>query len=333
MAQGSGASLADVAKLAGVSAQTVSRVANGSDAVRPATRQRVLDAMAELGYRPSFAARSLRAGSYRSVGIAVSGNMAATGRRVQLEGIGTAAAKQRFALTVLQIPEEEATLEEASHRLSLLPVDGQILYPRANPDDFDSFKPPATIPTVIITTRRHPRCATVCNDQRGCAVSVVEHLVQRGHREIRFVGGKRDSLSNACRVEGWEQAMRAHGLSVAEPSFGDWTADSGYEAGARLAKDRTCTAVFASNDTIAVGVVCALLDAGLRVPEDISVMGVDDSLVGVLPRLGLSTYRFDDTRVGMLAFDLATNPPAEGEPPHILVPGEIVERASVAPPA
>lgn len=107
---GSGVSLADVAKLAGVSAQTVSRVANCSDAVRPETRKRVLAAMDELGYRPSFAARSLRAGCYYSVGLAMSGDIAATGRRLQREGVAVAAAKRRYAMTLILLEDEEATL-------------------------------------------------------------------------------------------------------------------------------------------------------------------------------------------------------------------------------
>lgn len=326
----SSASIADVAKLAGVSTQTVSRVANGSDAVRPATKERVLAAMAELGYRPSFAARSLRAGSYHSVGLAMSGDIAATGRRYQVEGVATAAAQHRYAMTLLQLPDDEATLSEASRRMSSLPVDGQILYLGSDPSDFASFEPPAALPTVIISTRHHSHCATVSNDQMGCAVSIVNHLTQKGHREIRFVGGRRDSYANVSRQKGWEQALRTRGLHVVEPLHGDWTADSGYELGARLAQDETCTAIFASNDAIAVGVIYALRDAGLRVPEDVSVIGVDDSLVGVIPHLDLSSYRFNGTRVGAIAFDLATNPPEGGEIPHILVPGTIVERSTVA---
>ncbi|MBR2682303.1 MAG: LacI family DNA-binding transcriptional regulator [Atopobiaceae bacterium] len=327
---GAGASLADVAKLAGVSAQTVSRVANGSDAVRPDTKERVLAAMAELGYRPSFAARSLRAGSYRSVGLAMSGDMAATGRRFQLEGVATAATKCQYAMTLLQLSDDEATLGEASRRMSSLPVDGQILYLGSNPDDFSTFEPPSALPTVIISTRHHKHCATVSNDQMGCSVSIVDYFIQKGHREIRFVGGRRDSHSNINRQKGWEQALRTRGLHVVEPYHGDWTADSGYEIGVRLAQDKECTAIFASNDAIAVGVIYALRDAGLRVPQDVSVMGVDDSLVGVIPHLDLSSYRFNDLQVGSIAFDLATNPPTGKEPPHILVPGSIIERSTVA---
>ena len=327
---GAGVSLSDVAKLAGVSAQTVSRVANCADNVRLETRERVLAAMEELGYRPSFAARSLRAGCYHSVGLAMSGDIAATGRRLQLEGVAMAAARRRYAMTLIQLDDEEATLGEASSRMSGLPVDGQILYLGSNAEDFTTFEPPATLPTVIISTRHHPRCATVSNDQMGCSVSIVDYFIKRGHRGIRFVGGRRDSYTNVSRQKGWEQALRTRGLRVVEPMHGDWTADSGYELGMRLVQDKDCTAVYASNDAIAVGVIYAFRDAGLRVPEDVSVIGTDDSLAGIIPHLELTSYRFNDKQVGSIAFDLATNPSESKDSPHILVPGMIVERKTVA---
>ncbi len=327
---GTGASLADVARLAKVSAQTVSRVANGSDAVRPDTKACVLAAMAELGYRPSFAARSLRTGSYHSIGLAMSGNMDATGRRYQLEGIRQAATEHRYAITLLQLCEDEATLCTASQRMGCLPVDGQILMLGATPPDFAIYEPPPTLPTVIVSTRHHPYCATVSHDQTGCSVSIVDHFIQKGHREIRFAGGRRESYANISRLKGWEQAMRMRGLRVVEPLHGDWTADSGYEIGMQLAQDKDCTAIYASNDAIAVGIIYALRDCGLRVPQDVSVIGVDDSLVGVIPHLELSSYRFNDARAGQIAFNLALNPPEGKEPPHILVPGTLVERSTVA---
>ena len=327
----SGASLNDVAKLAGVSAQTVSRVANGSDAVRPATKERVLDAMRQLGYRPSFAGRSLRAGSYRSVGLAMPRDLSPTGKRFQLETIAAAATERGYALTLVQIDEDDLSLTSASRRMASLPVDGQILGIGVDPDDFDSFVPPLSIPTVVISTRAQPCCATVSNDQVTCSTDIVDYLARKGHREIRFAGGRREAPANIGRVEGWEQAMRDRGLPIVEPLFGDWTADSGYRMGTILANDTSCTAIYVANDAMAVGVIYALRDAGRRVPEDISVIGADDSLVGVIPRLELSSYRFDSEQVGAIAFDMAINPP-EGPPPHVLVPGVIVERSTVAAP-
>lgn len=328
----SGASLADVAKLAGVSAQTVSRVANGSDAVRQETRERVLAAMDELGYRPSFAARSLRAGRYRSVGLVMSGNLSATGRRNQLEGVAAAASNHDYAVTLLHLGDS-SDFGEASRRMAALPVDGAILSLSITPEDFGSFEPPAGLPFVIVGEREQPHCPTVGSDQAACSRAIVEHLVRHGHREIRFVAGRRESLSNIGRLEGWQRAMERNGLRTVEPLAGDWTADSGYELGVQLARDKACTAVYASNDAMAVGVILALRDCGVRVPEDMSVVGVDDSYRGMLPKLDLTTYRFDDTRVGATAFDLATKPPAAGaagRPPHVLVGGTLVERGTVA---
>ena len=326
-------SIADVAKVAGVSTQTVSRVANGSEAVRPATKKRVLAAMDQLGYRPSFAARSLRAGRYHIVGLAMPSNISSAGRRIQFENIAAAAADHQYALTLVQINKNELSLAEASRRMESLPVDGQILGLGMEPYDFETFVPPSSIPTVLISQRTHPLCATVSNNQMGCSVDVVNYLVNKGHREIRFAGGRREAPANIGRYAGWLQAMQDNGLPIQDPLFGDWTADSGYRMGTILARDKSCTAIFVANDTMAVGVIYALREAGIRVPEDVSVIGVDDSMVGVIPRLELSSYRFNDERVGAVAFDLATNPPAEDlEMPHILVPGTLVERSTVAPP-
>lgn len=326
----SGASLADVAKLAGVSAQTVSRVANGSDAVRQQTRDRVLAAMRELGYRPSFAARSLRAGKYRSVGLVMSGNLSATGRRNQLEGVTAAASGHGYAVTLLHL-DDSSDFEEASRRMAALPVDGAIISLSAIPEDFEAFEPSPGLPIVIVSEQEQSHCPTVGSDQAECSRAIVEHLVRQGHREIRFVAGRRESLSNIGREEGWRRAMEQHGLRVVEPLVGDWTADSGYEVGAQLARDESCTAVYASNDAMALGVILALRDRGVRVPEDVSVVGVDDSYRGMLPKLDLTTYRFDDVRVGAVAFDLATQPPTGGTPPHVLVSGTLIERKTVSP--
>lgn len=325
------ASLADVAKLAGVSAQTVSRVANGSDAVRAETKERVLAAMAELGYRPSFAARSLRAGRYRIVGLALRNDLSTTGRRLQLESIVAAATDRQYAVTLLELGTEDMSLVRASRRMESLPVDGLILGLGSHTPDFDSFVPPSSIPTVLVSTRPHPRCATVSNDQAGCSETIVDYLVGKGHREIRFAGGRREAPSNVGRLEGWERAMRAHGLEMREPLFGDWTADSGYRMGTILARDESCTAIYAANDAMALGIIYALRVAGLRVPEDMSVIGVDDSMVGIIPRLELSSFRFDEERVGLTAFNLAIDPPV-GELPHVMIPGMLVERSTVAAP-
>lgn len=320
-----GASLADVAREAGVSTQTASRVANGSEAVRESTRERVLEAMERLNYRPSFAARSLKAGRYKCVGLAMSGNIVATGRRYQLEGIATAASEQGYALTLVQLSDEEATYANAARRMSALPVDGFVMGLGTIPDDFAEFEPPASLPCAIITPYAQPHCHTVDNDQEKCSEDIVSHLVKTGRKEIRFVTGRDGSVSNIGRLKGWREALERRGLNVEEPLRGDWSAQSGYEAGAKLAHDTSCDAVYAGNDAMAMGVIQALRDAGRSVPEDVAVVGVDDSFAESLPHVELTSYRFDHATVSRIAFEEITGN-GDKYDPRVLIPGKLVVR-------
>ena len=105
------------------------------------------------------------------------------------------------------------------------------------------------------------------------------------------------------REEGWRETLRAHGIELPRLIRGDWTAQSGYAAGQALADDPTCTAIYASNDAMAYGCIRGLESRGRRVPEDASVVGVDDSLGDIVPDRRLTTVRFDNRRVGMWAVD------------------------------
>lgn len=320
-----GASLADVAREAGVSAQTASRVANGSDAVRETTRKRVLAAMQRLDYRPSFAARSLKAGRYKCVGLVMSGDLVAMGRRYQLEGIAAAASEHGYALTLVQLTGDDISYATAARRMLELPVDGFVIGLATIPDDFAQFEPPATLPCTILTPYAQPNCRTVDNDQTQCSEDIVERLYSTGHREIRFVAGRRESVAGIGREKAWKAALERRGLHVVEPLRGDWSADSGYEAGMRLAHDSSCDAVYAANDAMAMGVIQALRDAGRRVPEDVAVAGIDDSFKGNLPNLELTSYTFDHARVSSIAFGEVTGQ-ADKFDQHVLVPGRLVVR-------
>lgn len=320
-----GASLADVAREAGVSTQTASRVANGSDAVREATRKRVLAAMERLDYRPSFAARSLKAGRYKCVGLVMSGDLVAMGRRYQLEGIATAASERGYALTLVQLTGGDISYTTAAHRMLELPVDGFVIGLGTIPDDFAEFEPPATLPCTILTPYAQPHSRTVDNDQTQCSEDIVERLYSTGHREIRFVAGRRESVAGIGRQKSWKEALVRRGLHVVEPLRGDWTADSGYEAGMRLAHDKSCDAVYAANDAMAIGIIQALRDGGRRVPEDVAVAGIDDSFKGNLPHLELTSYSFDHARVSSIAFDEVTGKADQYER-HVLIPGKLEVR-------
>lgn len=325
-------SMADVAAHAGVSQQTVSRVANGMPNVNEKTRERVQAAMAELGFRPNYAGRSLRGGRYHSVGLCVN-DITKFGNLTMIDGIASAAREHGYAITLIEMSKtEEFSLAEASRRMAEQPVDGMIIGMARMAPDFEEFTPQPGMSTVIVTMYAHPRCTTVDSDHYGCSTLVMDHLFAHGHRQIRFVGGPTFSVDNEFREAGWSDYLIHRGIEPVEPLHGDWSANSGYEIGQKLAKDRDATAIFVANDQMAMGVIAALLDAGVRVPEDVSVAGIDDSLDTFLPHNQLTTVRFDLHERGRMVFKYAV--PEAGDEPRpvtaIRIPGQLVERGTVA---
>lgn len=324
-------SMADVARAAGVSQQTVSRVANGLPNVNEQTRQRVQAAMQELGFRPSYAGRSLRDGRYHSVGLCVN-DVTKFGNLTMIDGIASAAREHSCAITLVEMSKtEEFSLAEATRRMAALPVDGIIIGMSRMAPDFETFDPLPGIGTVIVTMYAHPRVTTVDSDHYGCSLLLMDHLFELGHEQIRYIGGPSFSVDEQFRRAGWQDALERRHIEPAEPLEGDWSANSGYEAGRYLAEhDRTMTAIYAANDQMANGAIAALRDSGLRVPEDVSVVGVDDSLGEIVPDRRLATVRFDNRRVGMWAVDKIAG--AEGVVSgveHMLIPGVLVEGDTV----
>ena len=161
-------SMQDVAKEAGVSPQTVSRVANGSDAVRPQTRRKVQEAMERLGYRPNYAARALKHGRFNDVGVVLS-HMTAYGNSRILAGIVDAAAENGYATTIHTLDTvSEPTLASVVDRMKQLPVDGIIIVMESPLPDFDTFVPPQDLPIVLISEDPANHCPTIDSDQYGC---------------------------------------------------------------------------------------------------------------------------------------------------------------------
>ena len=323
--------MADVARAAGVSQQTVSRVANGLPNVNERTRQRVQAAMQELGFRPSYAGRSLRDGRYHSVGLCVN-DVTKFGNLSMIDGIASAAREHNCAITLVEMSKtEEFSLAEATRRMAALPVDGIIIGMSRMAPDFETFDPLPGIGTVIVTMYAHPRVTTVDSDHYGCSLLLMDHLFELGHEQIRYIGGPSFSVDEQFRRAGWQDALERKHIEPAEPLEGDWSANSGYEAGRYLAEhDRTMTAIYAANDQMANGAIAALRDSGLRVPEDVSVVGVDDSLGEIVPDRRLTTVRFNNKRVGMWAVDKIAG--AEGVAPgveHMLIPGVLVKGDTV----
>jgi len=271
-----GPSLADVAGHAGVSTQTVSRVANGLTNVEPATRDRVLHSMQALGYRPNRAARALRSGHFRSIGV-VMFTLSSYGNMRTLDAIAVSAARAGYSINL--VPVEHPTQQDVSVAFSRLleqAVDGIIIVIEAHIVDRADVELPPGLSVVVIDSTARADYPQVDTDQAQGARLATEHLLALGHETVWHISGPADSYSATRRAQSWRSVLEEAGRPVPEPMLGDWSTAAGYEHGKTIAAHPEITAVFAANDQMALGVLRALHENGRRVPEDISVVGFDD---------------------------------------------------------
>ncbi|WP_427896007.1 LacI family DNA-binding transcriptional regulator [Kribbella sp. GL6] len=266
--------MADVARLAGVSGQTVSRVANGRQNVDDLTRARVKDAMRQLGYRPNGAARALRSGEFRSIGVIVF-ELSTFGTTRTLDAIATAATARGYSVNLMPVlAVSRQAVADAFTRLGEQAVDGVIMMIEAQV--LEEMQVPVGLPVVIVHAGAHYDHPVVDTDQAQGARLATEHLLELGHRTVWHVAGPSSSFAADQRRRSWEQTLRDRGCDVPAALFGDWSSASGYEAGCRLAADPDVTAIFVANDQMALGVLRALHAHGRSVPGDVSVVGFDD---------------------------------------------------------
>lgn len=297
--KGRAANIFDVARLAGVSHQTVSRVINDLPNVRPSTRARVEQAIAQLHYSPSPAARALVTKRTRTIGLVTPGisdygptsiamhfNFAARAARYNVESVSTPSDDPKAIRSVV-----EALLRQRVDAIVLVVVDVAVLELVRSLD--------LRIPVVVAasTARRSPMIVSI--DQYRGARSAVRHLAEIGHTRILHLAGPRNAPDATERVRGWRDELAAHRLEIVPPVFGDWSAASGHRLGTELDIEPG-VAVFAGNDQMSIGLLSALRERGLRVPEDVSVIGFDD-----VPEAGylfppLTTVRQDFDTLGEL---------------------------------
>ncbi|WP_284980355.1 LacI family DNA-binding transcriptional regulator [Arthrobacter sp. fls2-241-R2A-200] len=270
------ASVVDVAKLAGVSTQTVSRVLNGSRDVRGSTREQVISAMKELGYRPNSAARALKRGSFRTIGV-ISPTLSSPGNMRTLEAIALQAARRDFAVMI--IPVEAPTqggIRGAFSRVGELAIDAVIAITEAHLLDAAGVSLHPGVKVVVVDSDAGTRYTAVDTDQAYGAHQAVRHLLDLGHVTVWHVAGPAASLASERRSIAWRETLAAAGRPVPPIIHGDWSADSGYAAGIQLADQPGCTAVFAANDHMALGLLRAFQERGKAVPGDVSLVGFDD---------------------------------------------------------
>ncbi|MDU0345036.1 LacI family DNA-binding transcriptional regulator [Microbacterium sp. KSW2-29] len=316
-------SMADVAERAGVSAQTVSRVANGSPRVDPATRVRVEKAMADLGYRMHRAARALRTGQTSTIGLVVS-TLASVGNSRMLQAISEAAAARDYALAVVTVGERG--IHDAFARLRSQGVDGAVVLNEATELARDT-QPPADLHLVVVDSPPDERFSIVQTDHAGGARAATRYLLELGHSTVHHLAGPARSFAAAERERGWREALADAGVVAPEPVRGDWTSASGHLSVSELLE---ATAIFVANDQMALGALRALADAGRRVPDDVCVVGFDDVADAAEFRPPLTTVRQDFDALGRRAVAALVGAIEGGEPVAETVPASVVVRRSTA---
>lgn len=290
--------------------------------------------MSRLGYIPNRAARSLRGGSFLSIGVVVK-QLERTGETMVTAGIVDAAEEYGYTVALVQVSHPESnTISGAMRRLSNAAVDGLIIV-QAGHASSETIALPVGLPVVVSDTKLTDSYAAVTADQIQGSRLAVEHLIGLGHKTIHHVTGPPDSVSGLARTGAWRRTLMEHGIDAPEPITGDWSADSGYAAGLRLANQDGVTAVYCSNDEMSFGLIRALTEQGISVPEDVSVVGFDDIGVSKYFLPPLTTVRQDFRRIGReLVEKLITlmSETGNGNRGHDLVPCELIVRGSTAPP-
>jgi DNA-binding LacI/PurR family transcriptional regulator len=288
----------DVARRAGVSHQTVSRVLNDLSGVAASTKLRVEQAIADLNYTPSPAARAMAKRRSGSIGLIQAGRPDYGPSSAAL-GFNEAARDAGYTVSQASMRTLDAdTLTQAVHRLALQRVEAIVLISGEREGVEVLHGIDAGVPVVAVASEVEPGLHRVSLDQYTGARLATEHLIGLGHREVRHVAGPADSMDAAERRRGFVDVMREHGLDPREPIVGDWLAASGHAAGERLLDDPTVTGVFVANDHMSLGLLAAFRRAERRVPEDVSVIGFDDIPEAAYFAPALTTMRQDFDGLG-----------------------------------
>jgi len=326
-------SIGDVAKLAGVSAQTVSRVARDAPSVREETRRRVLGAMDQLGYFPNTAARALRSGSSGTLGV-IAHRLARTGESRTVEAVVEAARREGYTVSLVDVQTPNPDdVTAAVQRLSHQTIDGLVII-RAETATPTTLALPPRLPVVVVDSRFVGHHPAVGADQAGGASALVRHLLDLGHATVHHLAGPPDSVPAASRRDAWHDELVRAGRRVPPVVVGDWSADSAYELADDLLADPELTAVFCANDEMAAGLLRALHERGVRVPQDVSVVGFDDIPLAGFLWPPLTTARQDFASIGERLVELLLSQVRDGvllANRHVTVPAPLVVRASTGP--
>lgn len=312
----------------------MSRVLNDNPHVAPATRAKVRQAIDELGYRRNMSARALSTGRSNLLGV-IAPSSTLHGPSAIVAGLNRAARAAAMTSTVDQLSDlDRASLHAAVERLLDQGIAGLVL---VLPTDAAAEVISSVVPhgTPVVTVDRPPddEVSTVSVDQYAGAVLATRHLLEQGHATVWHVAGPVDWNDSRGREAGWADTLRAAGADEPPVIRGDWAPASGYQAGRMLAKIPDCTAVFAANDHMALGIVRAMHEAGRSIPGDLAIVGFDGLPESEYFTPPLTTVLQDFAAVGRASVELLVDQ-IEGVSTHpraVLIPPTLIERASSRP--
>lgn len=332
--------LKEVAEHAGVSQMTVSRVLNASPLVKEVTRARVQASIEALHYRPNLMARGLAGGKSLMLGIVYFNPSSGYLSEVLIGAMRTCRELGHHAVLEDLSDVESEDLDDIVERLVSAGLDGLLITPPFSSDaGFAARLDRAGLPTVLLDRQTTMGgCSSVTFDNTAAAHAMMEYLFARGHQRIAFLSGPPDFPSAQRRLKGYVSALQAAGLSVEKDLIlqGDFTFKSGFFRGEELLTRRNRpTAVFASNDDMAAGVIAAAQSLGVGVPDDVSVVGFDDTELARTIWPELTTVKHPIAEIASTGVRLLSDQRlgAEDMAPvaKVIDTIEIIERNSVKP--
>ena len=324
-------SMADVAAVAGVSHQTVSRVINNKGSVKEATRQRVMAAMSDLGYRRNESARALASSQSRQIGV-ITPRFVEWGPATILLSLQLAANRADYFVSVATLSEfTSEAMREALDDLLSLGVAGIIAIAPVVPMARELEAQTIPVPTLAVASAwiaGDSRLTRVGVDQRVGTRQALEHVKAEGCRSVAHIAGPSYDFDAMERDDAWREYTQELGLRLGPRAEGDWTAGSGYNAMIELLEEPLPDAIFVANDQMSLGALKALEEAGVEVPEDVLLFGFDDQDGGAYFSPSLTTVHQDFEKVGADSIEALTAMIA-GQTPHVeAIPTRLVVRQS-----
>lgn len=333
------ATISEVAERAGVSVKTVSRVLNNYAHISAKTREKVEAAMSALDYQPSAIARQMRLGANPSIGMLYSDPQSGYQARLNYHVLKACADVQRYLVVELFDEDHEDWCQQVGNFLDRTKVTNLILVPpMCDADDIRAMLTKRDIRAVLISpSRQTPDFPSISMDDRSAAEEAVKFLVSLGHKRIGHISGHPDHIATLHRRRGYEEALRKAGLSggndrLIEAGLFDFEAAmNGAER--LLGRDDRPTAIFAANDEMAAAVLMAATRLGLRVPDDLAIIGHDDTAIAQIISPKLTTIAQPFELIAKTALDFLGDGSRNGHTraiKHKILPHKLIKRHSTA---